>query len=230
MTASQMRMAAKILSGDVTDDSADVAVEDFERLYVSDSEDESFTEIEMNRQNRLQKARELIYNDSDDEDNRSAISTHKQTSSTERNAFDMIKNGTDPQDERTDDNELRNDNVNQAPQFDSEEFNSQVIRRRLAELDDSDNELNPEIGWYLGLLLKSNWGILICVLFLANDVDDRANDENEKADYGNKRERSIADDVTVTNDNDDDDDDGPINMPQKKRAKLSIIDDDSDDD
>lgn len=136
-------MAAKMLSGESIEcrDSHETE-EDFNRLYVSDSEDESFTEIDVDRQNRLQKARELIYNDSDDENDRQATFESK-NSTKESNMFDLLKNRTKPM--HQDQDEL-NDDHNSAPVFDSEEFNSQVIRQRLAELDDSDNDPDNEIG------------------------------------------------------------------------------------
>lgn len=173
MTANQMRLAAKIVGGepiadtidsgdgnemgDDDDDGGDDG-NNFERLYVSDSDDDSFSAIDMDRKNRLQKARDLMYNDSDDESDRAAnitASKNRATASTsaaaQDNAFDMMRNGNDDemdqneQTERVDQMELSgvqedNDagNVNPAIQFDSEDFNSQVIRRRLAELDDSD--------------------------------------------------------------------------------------------
>lgn len=167
MTANQMRLAAKIVggepiadtmdSGDGNDDGGagnDDDGNNFERLYVSDSDDDSFSAIDTDRKNRLQKARDLMYNDSDDESERGAgITASKNRASTtaQADAFDMMRNGNDDemdqneQTERVDQMELSgaqadNDagNVIPAIQFDSEDFNSQVIRRRLAELDDSD--------------------------------------------------------------------------------------------
>lgn len=80
MTAKEMRLAAKLLSGEPIENVETTDVnDDFDRLYVSDSEDESFTEIEKDRTNRLQRANELVYNDSDnDEEQRSALNP-KQT-------------------------------------------------------------------------------------------------------------------------------------------------------
>lgn len=166
MTANQMRLAAKIVGGesiaDATDsgDGNEVAAGDdddddgnnFERLYVSDSEDDSFSAIDMDRKNRLQKARDLMYNDSDDESERGPnitaskyLATTSKSATTQGDAFDMMRNGNDQneQAEPMDQMELSgaqeaDDNVMPAIQFDSEDFNSQVIRRRLAELDDSD--------------------------------------------------------------------------------------------
>lgn len=172
MTANQMRLAAKIVGGEPIADTIDSGDgnemgddddggddgNNFERLYVSDSDDDSFSAIDTDRKNRLQKARDLMYNDSDDESERSAnitASKNRATTSTsasaQDSAFDMMRNGNDDemdrneQTERVDQMELSgvqedNDasNVEPAIQFDSEDFNSQVIRRRLAELDDSD--------------------------------------------------------------------------------------------
>lgn len=172
MTANQMRLAAKIVGGEPIADTIDSGDgnemgddddggddgNNFERLYVSDSDDDSFSAIDTDRKNRLQKVRDLMYNDSDDESERSAnitASKNRATTSTsasaQDSAFDMMRNGNDDemdrneQTERVDQMELSgfqedNDasNVEPAIQFDSEDFNSQVIRRRLAELDDSD--------------------------------------------------------------------------------------------
>lgn len=167
MTANQMRLAAKIVSGESIVDAMDsgdgneMADDDennFERLYVSDSEDDSFSAIDMDRKNRLQKTRDLIYNDSDDDNEREAITTSTNrapTTTKENDAFDMMRNGNgndddaevdrNEQSERVDQMELSSgrgdtnaEGATSAIQFDSEDFNSQVIRRRLAELDDSD--------------------------------------------------------------------------------------------
>lgn len=173
MTVNQMRLAARIVGGEsvvdtaVSGDENEMEEDDnnFERLYVSDSEDDSFSAIEMDRQNRLQKTRDLIYNDSDDENEREVIMTTKQrTPIAQNNVFDMIRNKNDDNVDKMDENEQREqvdqmelgnistttsnknvqgDNAGQvmsSVQFDSEDFNSQVIRRRLAELDDSDED------------------------------------------------------------------------------------------
>lgn len=162
-----MRSAAKIVGGESIIDTANASngnemggngdENNFERLYVSDSEDESFSAIEMDRQNRLQKTRDLVYNDSDDENELDAITTSNRKTSTttmQDNVFDDIRNGNnDKMDqnvrrERVDQMELssvQGDNVEEAMsaiQFDSEDFNSHAIRRRLAELDDSDDNSN----------------------------------------------------------------------------------------
>lgn len=52
------------------------------------------------------------------------------------------------------------------------------------------------------------------------------NGDNEEAGGTNKRDRSIPDEMTSLSD----DDDEPISIPAKKKAKIAIIDDDSDDD
>lgn len=147
MSAHEMRLAAKLLSGESIE-SADLgggADEDFQRLYVSDSEDDSITEIQMDRQNRQLKARELIYNESDDDDEQRAASNVR-SSTNGVDMFDMIRN---------ENNQINNDIPNalhatdrnsEHENFDSEEFNSQVIRRRLAELDDSDSDSDNETG------------------------------------------------------------------------------------
>lgn len=146
-----MRLAANLLSGEPIENIEEV--EEFERLYVSDSEDDSFSEIGRDRQNRQQKANELIYNQSDNEDELRTPLKPKQNKNHGINLFDMIKdNDTDKMEE--DDNVL-NDNANTTGAvFDSEEFNSQVIRSRMAELEDSDSD--DENGIY-------TWSILIYV-------------------------------------------------------------------
>lgn len=274
MTANQMRLAAKIVGGESIIDTAnemggdgggDEDENNFERLHVSDSEDESFGAIEMDRQNRLQKTRDLVYNDSDDEHELDAITASHRASTMQDNVFDKIRTGNNDkmdqnerQRERVDQMELSNiqaDNAGMmatAAQFDSEDFNSHAIRRRLADLGDSDEDSNDNgFGiWTLWLYiclrfvffsLVSNF-IVNCLLYsppraaneidkITNDVDDDDSMEN-RMNSTNKRDRSISDhDVTMSNDNPaaDDDDDEPIARPQKK-ARLSIIDDDSDDD
>lgn len=155
MTADQMRLAAKILAGETIPSNNDGAEEEFERLYVSDSEDESFTEIEMNRQSRLQKANELIYNDSDDEHERQSISKNKKPTN-EKDMFDVIEDGAEQMDQdnkQIEDEPMDDQNVGAA--FESEEFNSQMIRQRLAELDDSDNESDD--GMMNGMLNLSTF-------------------------------------------------------------------------
>lgn len=154
MTANQIRLAAKIVGGESITDTANETGDEnnFERLCVSDSEDESFSAIEMDRQNRLQKTRDLVYNDSDDENELEAITTSNRASTMEDNVFDKIRTGNNDkmdqnerQRERVDQMELSNvqedDNAGEVMtvQFDSEDFN---IRRRLAELDDSDEDSN----------------------------------------------------------------------------------------
>lgn len=159
MSAKQMRLVANLLSGEpIENDGVADAEDDFERLYVSDSEDESFTEIEKNRQNRLQRENELMYNDSDnEEEQRSALkppppppppSTLPKTKEPKKskggiNLFDMVKDGSDRIDQ---DDETSNDGHNNTGAFDSEEFNSQVIRRRLAQLEDSESETESATG------------------------------------------------------------------------------------
>lgn len=284
MTANQMRLAAKIVGGETIVDAIDSGDENemgddgnnFDRLYVSDSEDDSFSAIDMDRKNRLQKTRDLIYNDSDDENEREAITTsnNRASAATQDNAFDMIRNGNgdgiddeideNKQSERVDQMELsgvqednNGGNVNVSTiQFDSEEFNSQVIRRRLAELDDSDGGDSDDndfgiwnfffvyICYGQAILIIIIINCVLCTFFflaVANEIDKITNDDDtgNRLNNTNKRERSIPDEYTAENDNnavgvgaddDDDDDDGPIMRPQKKKAKLSIIDDDSDDD
>lgn len=148
MTAKEMRLAAKLLSGEPIEnvETADVD-DDFDRLYVSDSEDESFTEIEKNRQNRLQRANELIYNDSDNDEDLRPAANPKPTKKPKGgiNLFDMVKDVTE-QMEQDDGNESNHGQNTIA--FDSEEFNSQVIRSRLAQLEDSDSESDIAAGNY----------------------------------------------------------------------------------
>lgn len=146
MTAHQMRLAAKILSGEPIEDNRNAADEEFERLYVSDSEDDSFTEIEADRQNRIRKARDLMYNDSDDEDERQSISKSINTTK-DGNSFDLLKNGAEQMGHGNGIEPVNDQHSTVVgATFDSEEFNSQVIRRRLAELDDSDDGSDNETG------------------------------------------------------------------------------------
>lgn len=150
MTAKEMRLAAKLLSGEPIENVETANVDDdFDRLYVSDSEDESFTEIEKDRQNRLQRANELIYNDSDnDEEHRPAPNPNPKPTKKPKggiNLFDMVKDGAEQMDQ---DNEDESNDGQNTTAFDSEEFNSQVIRNRLAQLEDSDSESDIATGNY----------------------------------------------------------------------------------
>lgn len=149
-----MRLAANLLSGEPFDSiESEPIEEDFERLYVSDSEDDSFSEIERDRLNRQQKANELIYNSSDNEDEQRTTPKPKQSKNKGINLFDMIKDGTEQMDQDNNDDDDANDDANQTnAAFDSEQFNSQVIRRRLAQLEDSDTDSDGENG--------------ICILFI----------------------------------------------------------------
>lgn len=143
-----MRLVANILGGEPIENVETVDDADFERLYVSDSEDESFTEIEKVRQNRLQRANELIYNDSDNDDEQRVTTKPKETTKKPKggiNLFDMVKDGT----EQMDQDDAEDDVQNSTTAFDSEQFNSQVIRKRLAQLEDSDSESDSVTGSYI---------------------------------------------------------------------------------
>lgn len=145
-----MRLAANLLGGEPIESIESEQVgEEFERLYVSDSEDDSFSEIERDRLNRQQKANELIYNSSDNEDEQRTAPKPKQSKNKGINLFDMIKDGTEQMDQDNDDDdddEAKDDANRTNAVFDSEEFNSQVIRRRLAQLEDSDTDSDGENG------------------------------------------------------------------------------------
>lgn len=231
MTATEMRLAANILSGEPIENIESEEVEDFERLYVSDSDDDSFSEIERDRQNRQQKANELIYNESDKEDEqRTPLKPEPKLNKKKGiNLFDMIKDGSDNMEQ---DDDATNDDANTTgAAFDSEEFNSQVIRSRLAQLEDSDSD--NENGIYAHSICALSFDVIsilqliyVFLYLIVNGASEQAtNNDSDDESSSNKRERSGAEYTGAASDDDEE-----ILIPQKKKVKLSIIDDDDDDD
>lgn len=139
MTAAEMRLRSNLLSGDdIGDASANEMIQvddDFERLHVtnSDSElDEDIGRVVENREAKRQKVNDLMYNDSDNEDEqRSPLKPSKDKRSKKSgqkiNIFDMVKNSGD--------NDKEANNVYDENEM---EINSEDIRSRIAQLDDSD--------------------------------------------------------------------------------------------
>lgn len=139
MTAAEMRLRSNLLSGDdIGDASANEMIQvddDFERLHVtnSDSElDEDIGRVVENREAKRQKVNDLMYNDSDNEDEqRSPLKPSKDKKSKKSgqkiNIFDMVKNSGD--------NDKEANNVYDENEM---EINSEDIRSRIAQLDDSD--------------------------------------------------------------------------------------------
>ncbi|XP_031631724.1 protein timeless homolog [Contarinia nasturtii] len=210
MSAKDMRSAAKLLAGEpieLFDERANDG-DDFDRLHVSDS-DESFSEIARDRQ----RQQRLIYNDSDNDDEQRVALQPKPAKKSKKgiHLFDMIKDGTEMVQSEDEDNQNNDDDANNFGAPESEEFNSQVIRRRLAQLEDSDSD--SEIG--NGVSAK-----------MLNTDDENEKENEEGGTNSNKRERSVPEEMTTLSD----DDEEPIMVPQKKKARMSIIDDDDDDD
>lgn len=73
MSAEEMRLASEIL-GNQAINAPNIDPDDFEKLYVTDSEEDS--SIETDRSNHQQKLENLLYNESDDDVNRNT-STHR---------------------------------------------------------------------------------------------------------------------------------------------------------
>lgn len=132
-------MLANILSGEEVDSIEPATGDgDFDRLHMSSSDDDSFSEIDKHRQNRQQKANHLIYHESDDEHKPAPViksAKAKKSAAKGINLFDMIKDSNNENEDPMDD-----DTSAPGMEINSEEFNSQAIRRRIAELEDSDDD------------------------------------------------------------------------------------------
>lgn len=136
MTAAEMEKRAQILAGEYGESiEPTISVldedEDFERLVVTDSEDsdDDGSGLALASDTRREAYNTLIYNDSDNEETvarptpvKQSEKKGKQKPKSKINIFDMIKNSKDADDETND--------------F---EIDSEDIRGRLAELQDSDN-------------------------------------------------------------------------------------------
>lgn len=142
MTAAEMEKRAQILAGEYGESiEPTISVldedEDFDRLVVTDSEDDDDgSGLALASDTRREAYNTLIYNDSDNEELVAAPILVKQTDKKGKqkpkakiNIFDMIKNSTDADIEEDKENDEKND-------F---EIDSEDIRGRLAELNDSDN-------------------------------------------------------------------------------------------
>lgn len=140
MTADEMRLRARLLGNEEVGDAGFEEEADFEPLHVTDSESEADNDdddgsINENNESRRQKQNTLMYNDSDNEDDlRLPLKPQpaKKTLTTTKkiNIFDMLKTG---------------DEVNENMEADEShdiEMDSEDIRERIAELDDSDASID----------------------------------------------------------------------------------------
>lgn len=133
MTANEMIKRAKIVSGESVNEN-EVEDEDLDRSDDSHSEDDVPKSDDLSKasNNRREKNNELIYNESDHEEKtpiKRPAKNIKKHSKPKINIFDMVK------DSQTDQNETINTQ-------DSFEIDSEDIRHRLAELQDSDESEN----------------------------------------------------------------------------------------
>lgn len=189
-----MRQRAQIIGGEELNEMNDL--EDFEKLQVTDSgSDDNENDLESETVNRFEKTANLIYNESDNEDENHTLerapvekrSTSKRN--TKFNIFDMVKNTENDKnhDNEAEDIEINSEdihsrlaesvdsdesdaeitikptkkvrirmvesdsedeNVKNTTEHGIDEINSEDIRERLAELNDSDdtNEKNPKMS------------------------------------------------------------------------------------
>lgn len=264
MTAQEMRQRVKILeNGEIDESELNDNEDDFEKLQVTDSEDEDENESngDENRHDYRSKVNNLIYNDSDsDEANQTVVErpTPRKASakSNATDIFDMVKNIEGDEDEvQFDSEDIRgrlaqlvdsddsDDDVNvtakkrvlvQLNDSDSEgeankksggketyDINSQDVRSRLAELEDSDES---DVEQPKMVTKKSK-------RIIESDDSDVENDQlnvnasKEMTRRSNKRERSVSDDEEHENPSDKVAD---ISVA-KKRKSTQIIDSDDDD-
>lgn len=264
MTGNELQMRANIISGDYAEPDNIGFDDDFGPLQVSDSDDDDIdntaTALKKDQQNRKERTNNLMYNDSDSEDElRLPLKPIEKKKSTKKiNIFDMIKNNDD-NDNYNDqtiqsnvDNELASDDDDDANslhmnrskkrptvidsdsesdekpeakseemEINTEEFSSQVIRSRLAALEDSDSEPDNDPQMSRSIATKKSRNVI--------ESDDSDNENKMPAPNAaipdsptqlHKRQRSGIDDDEIDND-------GPFApVRQHKKPRLSIVDDD----
>lgn len=141
MTANDIRLRAKLLSGDAMDDEeaekAKSSISISSRNIESDNDsDGSIDQMSINRKNVRER---LIYNDSDDESDSEMNLVNKENKSSDINQLsDAASNSPEDNDDLKGINADTNVE-NDQNEFNSEDFNSQSIRQRLADLGDSEN-------------------------------------------------------------------------------------------
>lgn len=271
MSANELRMRANILSGDYAEtDNIESNDDDFGPLQVSDSDDDDIdtnaTALKNVQQNRKQRTNNLMYNDSDSEDDQRLPLklTDKKKPAKKINIFDMIKNNDDndnsneqtnqsnadkePASDDDDDDDVSISRMNRpkkrATMIDSdsepddkpeeepeeveintEEFSSQMIRSRLAALEDSDSDAENDEPISRTTVTKMSKNVI------GSDESDNENDKSalvapahDSPTQLNKRQRSGIED-----DDDEIDNDGTLAAArQHKKPRLSIVDDDDD--
>lgn len=147
MSAEEIRLASKILSEEITDGIVSHAHDDdFEKLYVTDSEENTSVETELNRPSHQQKMHNLIYNESDEENE----NHHRMNSKIEHGIESLSKDiAIDSTEEKSRPTIGLFDTI----------VDSQDIRNRLEELEDngtdSDNETGNFIKWVVFRFLNA---------------------------------------------------------------------------
>lgn len=269
MTGNELQMRANILSGDYAEaDNIEINDDDFGPLQVSDSEDDDIdtaaAALKSDHKNRKERTNNLMYNDSDSEDELRLPLKPTDTKKPNKkiNIFDMIKNNDDndnsndqtnqsnadnePASDDDDDDDANMSHMNRSKkrptiidsdsepdeqpetqseemEINTEEFSSQVIRSRLAALEDSDSEAENEEPMSRTTATKKSRNVI--------ESDDSDNENKMPASNAathdsptqlNKRQRSGIDDDEIDND-------GPLApVRQHKKPRLSIVDDDDD--
>lgn len=140
MTVAEMNERAQMVTGEHFTQSTLIPIdeeEDFERLVVSESEDEATVDLTAAPKSRQSQINTIIYNQSDDEEEpplNSPVKAQKKSADQKKpkkkfNIFDMVKNGED-------------DNGADVVETQEFEIDSEDIRDRLAQLQDSDDSDN----------------------------------------------------------------------------------------
>lgn len=143
MSAAEIRLASNILSEENTDGMVSHAYDDdFEKLYVTDSEENTSVETELNPPNHQQKMHNLIYNESDEENENHHRNNSKMEHGIESSGKDIAINSTE---------EKSRSSQNAIGLFDTI-VDSQDIRNRLEELEDNDADSDNETGNILRFL------------------------------------------------------------------------------
>lgn len=240
MTAGEMIKRALVIAGEYFENVEPTISlldedEDFERLVVTDSEGEdensSNDGLAQASDARREAFNTLIYNDSDQEDSVSVPTPVKQTEKNGKqkpkakiNIFDMIKNNADDESKENKENDENNKN-NETNDF---EIDSEDIRGRLAELQDSDGS-DTEHNQTIKKVTNVRKRITIVDSDTDSDNDggvskikanakmqDGSQDAGESQDFSSQSIRSRLAEL-----DDSDSDDDMNQLPANKNAKLN---------
>lgn len=264
MTAAELRTRANILSGDDADAANNENDDDFGPLQVSDSDDDgdnALSVVEDDQQTRKQRTDNLMYTGSDDDDAVRSPPKPKaavKIAAKKMNIFDMIKSRDD--NDGSADETLRSstssgslagcskqraaiidsDGSDAEPdevEVNTEEFSSQMIRKRLAALEDSDSGESDRDDEMMSR--ANNSTAKKARNAIESDESDAESDKQPASSPParpptaaatvsptqlNKRQRAGIEDDAGT------DDDGALAPARPyKKPKLSIVDDDDGD-